>query len=1123
MGDAVRRVAGRVFVGRDREVAELVAGLEDATEGRGRLFLIAGEPGIGKTWLAERVAEQATSRGMRVVWGRCWEGGGAPPFWPWTQAIGSLAEDHDEHTVAEWLGAGAAHVAHIVPVLAERVGIRGLPVAAPESEAARFYQFEASTRFLRHAAAAQPLLVVLEDLHAADDASLLLLQFLARQLRGARLLVVGTYRDVDADRQPAVLDAVGQLVREGQLVTLGGLERDEVKGLMAALSGVAPSAADVAAVHETTDGNPLFVREVVRLLASEAADERPARRGVGIPRSVRVAIQRRLAPLSADAVGVLSAAGVIGREFDVALLTAACGLPGERVLVALSEAAALGVVAEVEGAVGGYRFSHSLVREVLYEQLPLPIRVQLHKRVGETIEAEYGTGSSAPVAELARHFAEVAAAGEADKALAYARRAGERAMDMHAYEQAAAEYQRALGAWGYAGGDDTVGCELLLRLGAAQARAGDYRHAAESCQRAAEISRRLGAPEQLARAALGLGERQVEGGFVNRQLVTLLEEALQALGAEDSPLRARLLARLSLELTFSDDTDRMKSLSDEAVAMARRLGDPAALRTALDTRWMAVWGPDGLEERAALAEEVLRLARETGDREMELDGHAARAAASLESGDIRTVWAEVAVHERLTDELPIAIHQWAATTMRAVRALLAGAFADAERLADQALSLQPGRPNAMFTRLVQVALARWERGDLAEMRGELQSVVDQFPRAAFAGAWLSLADAELGDSDAARGGLRSLAEQLPEQPRNGIWLPAVALASELATRLNDPEAAATLYPLVAPYSSRIIAFTAPQPVACYGSASLYAGLLATVMARWADADDHFEAAIRAHDRLGARPFLARTRYEYARMLLSRGRPEDETSAFELLDRAHAAARTLGMAAVAGGIEALRAAPMVVAAADRQSSAAAARETFSNDFRREGDYWTIGYDGSVVRLKDAKGMRHLARLLANPAREFHAVDLEAADRPAAPRAATTRGRSDELETRADLGDAGEMLDATAKAAYQTRIEELRTELDEAEGFNDPARAANARAELDFLVSELARAVGLGGRDRRAAAHAERARLNASRAIRAAIANLDRVHPSLGRHLVTTIRTGRYCSYTPDPRVPIVWQT
>jgi hypothetical protein len=243
---------------------------------------------------------------------------------------------------------------------------------------------------------------------------------------------------------------------------------------------------------------------------------------------------------------------------------------------------------------------------------------------------------------------------------------------------------------------------------------------------------------------------------------------------------------------------------------------------------------------------------------------------------------------------------------------------------------------------------------------------------------------------------------------------------------------------------------------------------------------------------------------------------------ELLDRADVAARTLGMAAVASGIEALRAAPEGVAAADCPSSTAVP-ETLSDVFRREGDYWTVRYQGSVVRLKDAKGLRHLARLLANPAREFHAVDLESADSPAAHRAATARGRSDDLVTRADLGDAGELLDATAKAAYHTRIEELRTELEEAEGFNDPARAAKARAELDFLVAELARAVGLGGRDRRAAAHAERARLNATRAIRAAIVNVARVHPSLGRHLDSTIRTGRYCSYTPDPRVPIVWET
>ena len=206
------------------------------------------------------------------------------------------------------------------------------------------------------------------------------------------------------------------------------------------------------------------------------------------------------------------------------------------------------------------------------------------------------------------------------------------------------------------------------------------------------------------------------------------------------------------------------------------------------------------------------------------------------------------------------------------------------------------------------------------------------------------------------------------------------------------------------------------------------------------------------------------------------------------------------------------------------SEAAAPTVSRNLFRREGEYWTVCYEGAVVRLRDAKGLRHLARLLADPGREFHAVDLEAADRRPAVAAVGPRGRAGagELWVRPDLGDAGALLDATAKAAYQARLGELGAELEEAEDGNDPTRATRARAERDFLVAELARAVGLGGRDRRAASHAERARLNATRAIRAALANLTRVHPSLGRHLAATVRTGRYCAYTPDPRAPITWQ-
>jgi hypothetical protein len=262
------------------------------------------------------------------------------------------------------------------------------------------------------------------------------------------------------------------------------------------------------------------------------------------------------------------------------------------------------------------------------------------------------------------------------------------------------------------------------------------------------------------------------------------------------------------------------------------------------------------------------------------------------------------------------------------------------------------------------------------------------------------------------------------------------------------------------------------------------------------------------------------------LLLVRGQASDWGRALGLLERALATADTLGMAAMAEGIRTLRAeqpgegVPTEPAAAEAAGAGAA-----GNLFRREGEYWTIAYAGAVARLGDAKGLRHLARLLAHPGQEFLAVDLEAADGqpgPAAPGQRPGRLGAGELAVRPDLGDAGALLDAAAKAAYQARLAELGAELEEAEAFNDLARATRARQELDFLVAELARAVGLGGRDRRAAAHAERARLNATRAIRAAMAKLAAANPSLGRHLAATVRTGRYCSYTPDPRLPIAWR-
>jgi AAA ATPase domain len=1102
------------FIGRDRELAELVAGLLDAIDGRGGVFLITGEAGIGKTALADRLATQGMARGALALWGRCWEGAGAPPYWPWTQIIRTLAGELDDGILRSLVPSGAAEIARLAPDLAARLGEPTDAIHAIESDAERFYLFEAVATCLTNASSTQPLVLILDDLHDADRSSLLLLRFLVRDVRTSRMLVGATYREADPVPSSETEDVLATLAREGTVIGLRGLDREEVGRLVEEVWGTVPASAKVRAIHEATEGNPLFVREVTRLEAAQDPPDRRERSSISIPRSVRAVIRRRISPLSADAFRVLSAAAVVGRDFDLSVVSAASDFPADRALASVSEAVALGVVSEEPSSVGVYRFSHPLMREVFYDELPVSVRIQLHRRVGEAIEQVHGRDLRPYLAQLAHHFAKVAPAGEGEKAGDYARRAGDQAMDARAYEEAVLQYRRALEALGFVGPDQALQCELLLCLGGAFVRAGDYETAKGTYLTAIDLARELGDADRLALAALGVGEPQVQAGLVDRQLMALLQEALDALGPGDGALRARVLARLCLELTFSDQMQLMEALSLEAVEMARRLGEEGPLASALRARWLAVWGPDGLNERTALADEILELARATADREMELIGRARRAAGAIEAGDIGAAEADIAAHGELAAQLRMPYHQWVAASMRAMRALLQGSPGRAEQRAEEALALLPARLDAVYAHLNQVTQVRWDQGRLGELRAAWQAIVDRFPQAAFARGWLCLSDVELDRHGDAQRWLRSLVDALPELPRNGIWPSALAVASVAAAALEDVEAAASVHRLLLPYADRAIVLSAPHPVVCLGSVSLYVALVEAAMARWDEAEAHFDAAIRANTRLGARSLEARTQLGYARMLIGRGRARDRPHVLDLLDRAAATATALGTDALLNEAERLR---------ELEAGTAVGAGAQGSAFRREGEYWTVVYEGSLVRLRDSKGLRYLATLLANPGREFHVVDLEA-EEDRASRSLSARGArpgSDEAEVRPDLGDAGEMLDATAKAAYRSRLEDLLADLQEAESFNDPARAAKAREEIEFIANKPARAVGLGGRDRRAASHAERARLNVTRAIRAAMRNLARENPGLGRHLSSTIRTGRYCSYTPDPRAQVAW--
>jgi predicted ATPase len=357
-----------VFVGRERELGALRAALAKALHDRGQAVLLSGEPGIGKSRLADEIALEASRAGATVVWGRCWEAGGAPAYWPWVQSLRSLLRRLPE-PLEPHLGGGGGHLAEILPELRQLVPV--LPPVPPlDPETARFRLFEAVTGFVGSVADVHPLVVVLDDFHVADTPSLLLLEFLAGQLQSSRILLVCAFRDTELTEDHPFAATLVELLRHPVTcrVRLGGLSGPEVARFIDVTTGIAPPAGVVTRIHGETEGNPLFVGEVVRLLADEGLLERPAAiRDVAVPQSVRQVIARRLRGLSEEAARLLTRAAVLGREFDVAALERVTGRRRDELLESLDEAIAARIVVEAPGALGRLRFSHALVRDALYD------------------------------------------------------------------------------------------------------------------------------------------------------------------------------------------------------------------------------------------------------------------------------------------------------------------------------------------------------------------------------------------------------------------------------------------------------------------------------------------------------------------------------------------------------------------------------------------------------------------------------------------------------------------------------------------------------------------------------------------------------------------------------------
>lgn len=881
-------------------MAVLRAHLDDTLAGCGRLVLLVGEPGMGKTRLAQEVATQAQRRGARVYAGHGYDGEGAPPFWPWVQIVRAYLATCDLPTLRTDLGSGAAAIAQVIPDVRER--LPELPAApALGSAQARFHFFDCFTTFLINVAHAQPLVLLLDDLHWADASSLLFLQFLVRELSAAPVLVIAAYRDSPGDLHHPLRQTLGELARVpgSQTIALQGFTEPEVARVLHHSLGRVPDAALLTAVYQYTEGHPFFLTEIVPILArAEPSSQCPAPSTVHalpLPQRVAEMIRRRLAGLSPACLRVLTLAAVIGRDFPLVVLTRASGVPASQMLPGLEEACGARLITEAPQTTGGYRFAHELIRETLYSALPLTQRVAYHRQVGEAFERLAGADPTSYLMDLAYHFA-VAAQQEAavPKAIAYAIQAGAHAMRRFAYEEAITQYQRALHLLALQEVDDGQRGELLLSLGEAQAKAGNTLQARETFHHAATLARRQQQHTQLARAVLGLTERVVT---MERSCIALLDEALDALGDRPSPLRAQVLSRLAAVLAVTETHDRCLAVSQHALELARHLGDASTLAVALHARHWALWGQPTVHERLAVATEMIQVADAAGAQELALTGRAWRIANLLHVNDLAAADAEFAVYAHRVATLRQPGYQWRVLLFRAMRAFLVGQFAEGEALAYQAAALgQQVQPQvAKEICGIQLFFVRQEQQRLHELAPLVEGMAAQHPRALGLRSALALLYWELGrEADARRVFATLIAHQVPPLPRNAIWLDGVSLLAVVCAALRDAHHARLLYALLSPYAGQSLVLGQGGAMLHLGAITRYLGLLAATMGRWEDAEAHFVEALATNAQLGARPWVAYTQYEYAQMLLVQQGAGAHAKARALLSSAWATARELAM-------------------------------------------------------------------------------------------------------------------------------------------------------------------------------------------------------------------------------------
>ncbi|WP_078624102.1 ATP-binding protein [Streptomyces monomycini] len=1049
------------LIGREHSVRMLRSRLERARASHGGLVLVTGEAGIGKTALVRSAVDEAREHGdMLVVHGACWDFDGTPGFWPWTQAVRSLRRGA---AAGDWEAAATAAGGALSVLLGEGAGA---------GDAVRFELFDAVTTLLTVISRSRPVTVVLEDLHWADTASLRLLEFTAQHAWFERLLVIGTFRDVEVQRPDHPLrPLLPRLAAKATTVALAGLAPPQVEELVARTAGSRPDAATAAEVCARTGGNPYFVEETARLWAAGQSV-------AAVAPGVRAVVHRRLSLLGGPTVRLLGAAAVLGRRFEPGTLARTAGTPEPDAAVLLGETVAAGLLEP--SAADTYVFTHDLVREALYDGLAEDRRRHLHAAAVRALRDTAGAGDRARPTDLARHAYFAGPDLDAGEAVDILAAAARHAVSRLASEEAVGHYRRALERLGT--GDPRRHVLLALDLGAELQLLGEHERSWLVYEGAATLASGTGDAALVGRVALTLHSADGRGdgtGLKSR----VLREAHRVLVSGTRPEGGGAGVPGA-----PGGAGPVEEVACRVVAAARAAGDDDALHLGLWARLHAVWEPRTAAQRVAVAGELMEVSRRRADVWMEHLAASMRWVALLELDDpafLRQFYAMVAG----ADACGLPRTSMISVIDRSVVYAFMGRFPEADALLARTLSLSGTHANyyqyfighhRWALSLLQGSFPEAERAHHATpghdpLYTHLLAGITALERgSASAGAVPWPGDGPPGDSVLER----------------GIAPLRVRLLAQSAAASRDPARCRQAHAALEPYRGQWLVSLFGWDIS--GPAALWSGLLHAAEERWEAAVRDLTAARQSADRLHGRPWSVRARTELARALLARAGPDDEDRATALLRDAECEARELGMPHIADRSRSLRPAPTPTPPTQPAAP--------TKEFARNGAVWRLRYAGRTAHVPDAKGLADLHTLLGRPGQDVPAMRLLYPD--SAPMAAAAGALGSDA-----------VLDDEAKARYRRRLEVLDDEIDRAAACGDDRTAAAYDREREALLAELRNAAGLAGRPRRLGDETDRARKNVTARIRDSLRRLAAHHPELAAHLQASVSTGAMCRYAP----------